>query len=126
MDKDSLKSGAVCLKHGCSLCCWETEMPLTKLDINRIMKLGYKISDFAVKSDIGWRLKNVDGRCFFLEGGKCKIYRFRPCGCRFYPLIYCWDKHKIILDDLCPHKMEFKIRGEDVKALLNIVKSLIA
>lgn len=117
-------SGEPCLRHGCSLCCRETEMPLTRLDIGRIVKLGFNLNDFAVKSAHSWRLRNVNGRCFFLEGNKCGIYRFRPYGCRLYPLVYDSREDKIKLDSLCPYRMEFKVKIGNINSLLLILKYL--
>ena len=31
------------------------------------------------------RIKKKDGKCFFLENGKCTIYKIRPKICRIYP-----------------------------------------
>lgn len=120
----SIESGVVCLKYDCAACCHETRMYLTSVDINRIVKLGYKMRSFAEKVRDGWRLKNVNGKCFFLEGKRCKIYKYRPYGCRLYPLIYNWDKHKAILDDLCPHKEEFNFQMGDVRKLIFIINLL--
>ena len=99
-------------------------MFLTPIDVNRIVKLGYKLGDFAERVDQGWRLRNVDGKCFFLDGLKCKIYRYRPQGCRLYPLVYDRDEHKTTLDDLCPHKEEFMILRKDVRRLMFTLKIL--
>lgn len=99
-------------------------MLLTKIDVNRIIKLGYKLSKFTVRSAQGWKLRNVDGKCFFLVENKCKIYRFRPYGCRLYPLVYDPSKGKIRLDEHCPYRMEFKIRKENINSLLFILKYL--
>jgi Fe-S-cluster containining protein len=63
-------------------------MPLSNLDLKRILKLGYKLECFAVKTDEGWRLKNNSGRCVFLIKERCGIYLHRPEGCRLYPLVY--------------------------------------
>jgi len=49
-------------------------MPLSNLDLKRIVKLGYKLECFAVKADGGWRLKNNCGRCVFLIEERCSIY----------------------------------------------------
>lgn len=117
-------SGEPCLKHGCSLCCRETEMPLTKLDICRIVRLGYRLGDFAVKAPHGWRLRNISGKCFFLEGNFCRIYKFRPYGCRLYPLIYDLNERKVKLDELCPHRIEFNVRKENIDSLLLLLKHL--
>jgi len=100
-------------------------MPLTILDVNRIIKMGYKIRDFAEKSEGIWRLKNVDGRCFFLNwNGKCRIYEYRPYGCRLYPLIYDWNEHKITLDNLCPYRMDFNFNAKDARMLMKILMLL--
>lgn len=117
-------SGKPCLRYGCSLCCHETEMQLTRPDINRIIKLGYKLNDFAVRFAQGWRLRNLSGKCFFLEGNMCKIYKFRPYGCRLYPLVYDPSEGKIKLDDLCPHKIEFRVRKENINSLFFLLRHL--
>lgn len=97
-------------------------MLLTSLDINRIIKLGYELKDFAVKFAHGWKLRNVDGKCFFLEKNKCKIYKFRPYGCRLYPLVYDSIEDKIKLDNACPYRMEFKVQKGNINSLLTILK----
>ncbi|WP_290900196.1 YkgJ family cysteine cluster protein, partial [Ferroglobus sp.] len=78
-----------CLKINCHKCCEETEMQLSKHDIRRIEKLGYKVDEFSEIKDGVRVLKNVNGKCFFLRNGKCSIYEFRPFGCKLYPIV--WD-----------------------------------
>ena len=119
-----VESGKICLEYNCSLCCHETKMLLTNIDVNRISKLGYKVKSFAKKVSYGWQLKNIDGKCFFLEGNRCKIYEYRPYGCRLYPLIYDWNKHKVTLDDLCPHKEKFNFQMKDVRKIFFIINLL--
>jgi len=87
----------------CGKCCRETEMPLTMSDIKRITSLGYKVSEFATFNGAAWRLKNVDGHCFFLnpETNECKIYPHRPEGCRIYPIIYI-EGVGVSVDPECP------------------------
>jgi len=77
-----------CLK--CGLCCIETEMILLPTDISIIENLGYAVNEFATYWGGYWRLKNVDGHCYFYDpvSGTCKIYKHRPMGCRIYPIIY--------------------------------------
>ncbi len=79
----------------------ETEMILTESDIERIESLGYNREEFSERRDF-YRLRNVDGKCYFLEGGKCKIYGDRPLGCRAYPVIFNISTNECELDDLCP------------------------
>ncbi|MCX8170908.1 MAG: YkgJ family cysteine cluster protein [Candidatus Bathyarchaeota archaeon] len=124
VESSPLDCGEPCLKHNCALCCHETRMPLTYLDLNRIVKLGYAVKSFAERSGGNWKLKNIDGKCLFLSGSTCKIYRFRPYGCRLYPLIYDQNKHKIMLDNLCPYKDEFNVQVEDLKKLMLILRML--
>lgn len=99
-------------------------MPLIKLDIQRIMKLGYKLEDFTFKTRKGWRLKNKDGNCVFLSEGDCGVYPFRPEGCRLYPLIHDESGDKPVLDRLCPYRHEFMIREADIRRLMRLIKRL--
>ncbi len=87
----------------CGKCCVGTEMPLTKEDIRRIARLGYRPDDFVVWRDGLPRLKNVDGRCVFLDPQemRCTIYPYRPEGCRFYPIVYVVGVG-VTVDPLCP------------------------
>ncbi len=111
-------SGAPCLTHGCSRCCHNTEMMLTREDVERIESLGYR--DFYYESDGFLYLKNKNGKCVFLgEDGKCKIYEARPYGCRFYPYIYDYKRDQILLDDDCPYANEFSLQKP--QALKNLV-----
>jgi|Deesub1362B_J571_1020462.scaffolds.fasta_scaffold00038_111 hypothetical protein len=131
---------ANCYTNGkfCGKCCYNTEMPLTEIDIDRIKKLGYKTEEFVVevlksvmdrekkeKKKIIKQLRNVDGKCFFLEDNKCKIYPFRPRGCRIYPLVLD-SKDEIVVDDICPDKQitkrlskeEIEIVGMELRKLV--------
>ena len=119
--KHPLNSGIPCLRHKCNLCCVETKMPLSRSDIKRILKMGYSLKDFAVKTAEGWQLKNRSGRCVFLGEGGCKIYPYRPEGCRVYPLVYDEASGTAVLDDLCPYKDEFKVSDRDIERLFNLL-----
>jgi len=78
-------------------------MPLSRRDIIRIEKLGYKLNEFAVNIDGKYILKNINGHCYFLDERdmKCKIYEYRPIGCRIYPVVYVEGGY-IGVDDECP------------------------
>ncbi|WFO74709.1 YkgJ family cysteine cluster protein [Desulfurococcaceae archaeon MEX13E-LK6-19] len=88
----------------CGKCCYDTEMILTIDDIMEIMGLGYSIDYFAELRDGYVRLRNINGHCVFLdpETNKCMIYKWRPVGCRLYPLIYDPWRDEILVDKLCP------------------------
>lgn len=88
---------------GCHLCCLETEMPLTEDDVIRLASLGYDVEEFAEFRGGALRLRNVGGRCVFLdERGRCRVYESRPTGCRAYPVVIDADTGECLLDDLCP------------------------
>jgi len=107
----------------CGKCCHNTEMPLTEEDIKRIESLGYDRRDFTVKIDGIYRLRNVNGRCFFLdEDNRCKIYEYRPLGCRIYPIVLDLERGAVV-DDLCPKKNE--IREEDIRRVEPILRELV-
>ena len=104
--------GDVCLRHGCSKCCRDTEMPLFPEDIERLKKAGYKLEEFAVfdRNAKIRRLKNVNGHCYFLDPktGRCKIYDIRPIGCRLYPVVIDPISGRCTIDtEVCPYREEF-------------------
>jgi len=112
-----------CISHGCSRCCRGTEMDLTKDDIARIEAAGHL--SFYRDDGSGPQLRNVDGRCFFLDGGgRCTIYAIRPWGCRLYPLVLDMEEGLPTFDDLCPHAGEFPVDPDDVSDLLELVDTL--
>ena len=112
------------MKHKCVQCCIETKMPLSRLDMKRILNLGYVPEDFAVKAGMGWRLRNSYGRCFFLSEDGCKIYSHRPEGCRLYPLVFDENTQKAAIDHACPYGHEFKIEKEDIQKLKILLEKL--
>lgn len=122
--KHLLSSGVPCVIHGCVECCIETRMPLSRSDIERISGQGYRFKDFVVKRKRERFLRNSKGRCVFLWEGDCRIYSFRPEGCRLYPLVYHENDRKAIVHDLCPYGQEFKISGEDRENLITFFKKL--
>ena len=123
-ERHSLRSGIPCVNHKCVKCCLDTEMPLSRFDISRLLELGHRLEDFAVKTGKEWRLKNRCGKCVFLSADGCKIYSHRPDGCRLYPLVYDETKGKAVMHRLCPYRHEFEVRGGDVENLRMQLKSL--
>jgi len=123
--KHSLASGIPCVKHRCVKCCLETRMPLSNLDLRRILQLGYRLEHFAVKTKEGWRLKNSSGRCVFLQEEGCGIYPHRPEGCRLYPLVYDESLMKAVIDSICPYSYEFEAQKNDVESLEDLIQNLI-
>jgi uncharacterized protein len=121
---DAIYDDSPCLHHGCATCCVETEMPLTKSDIERIEKLGFKRSDFAVETTGEIRLRNRKYLCVFLEDCKCSIYLSRPEGCRIYPLVYDVDSRKVMYDQICPHHGEFKLKSDEKERLKRLIRRL--
>jgi hypothetical protein len=103
-------------------------MPLTVEDLERIKALGFDENDFSIFVGGVRRLRNVHGRCYFLEENRCTIYEHRPEGCRIYPLVL--SSGKVVVDDLCPMKDEVEsslteeLVKEAEKALNKIVKEV--
>ena len=100
-----------CVKNACTLCCHETNMPLTLADIERLTALGHRMQEFSEPDeDEGYlRLHNTDeGACFFLAAdGRCRVQESKPEGCRLYPFIYDEDEDKVIRDGICPYNEAF-------------------
>ena len=114
----------------CGYCCLETEMLLSKKDIDRLEKKGFKTKYFSRQNNEGYIvLKNRKGHCIFFdpEQKKCKIYEDRPFGCRLYPIIFD-DMKGIIADTLCPANTKWTEnrkthRGKKVIKLLKKIDS---
>ncbi|RLI14417.1 YkgJ family cysteine cluster protein [Candidatus Bathyarchaeota archaeon] len=90
----------------CGKCCENTEMPLSEADIKRLEKAGFHREDFVQYDSRGYaRLQNREGYCVFYDKKRrrCRVYKYRPLGCRIYPIIFSEDEG-IIVDDLCPMK----------------------
>ncbi len=113
-----------CIRYSCVQCCLKTEMPLLKKDIERIKKLGFNYHYFIINKD-GWlQLKNYNGKCVFNDGKQCLIYKYRPEGCKSYPIIYDEIENCSILDKDCPHRDEFKISEIGIEKLQLLIRKL--
>ncbi len=113
---------APCLERDCHDCCLETEMPLTRRDVERLAARGHDPADFSVVEDGFTFLANVDGRCFFLgEDGRCTEYAHRPEGCRLYPLVMDEEMSTFVMDHVCPHAGEVSAAEADETALLELL-----
>ena len=114
----------------CGDCCLETEMLLSKKDMDRLEKKGFKSKYFSRQNNEGYVvLKNRKGHCIFfdVEQKRCKIYEDRPMGCRLYPIIFD-DMKGIVADTLCPAKNKWtenrkSHRGKKVIKLLKKIDS---
>ncbi len=122
--KYSLGYGGPCRDHGCDLCCRETRMPLSRVDVARIREAGHRVRDFTQGHGNKRTLRNVGGRCYFLREGICTIYAARPAGCRLYPLVYDEARGRGVMDTCCPHRGEFSVEEEDREALRLLVNEL--
>jgi Fe-S-cluster containining protein len=97
----------------CGKCCIETEMLLSQRDIDLIIRSSsnaFVEDQFVFRNNDGFfQVKNNNGYCFFFDRffRICKIYEYRPQGCRFYPLIYDFQTQKCVLDYDCPRKELF-------------------
>jgi Fe-S-cluster containining protein len=99
----------------CYECCLDTEMTLSNSDVKRIEMEGYIRSEFLKEEDGFLVLQNLKGQCYFLKDRRCSIYKFRPQGCRFYPLIYDFEREELLVDELCTNHTKFDI--EDYESI---------
>ncbi len=108
------------------LCCVDTEMTLTRTDVERIKALGYAPRDFLFKTGDGFcQLRNVDGHCYFYNPATrlCTIYEARPDGCRFYPIVYHMRKRKCVVDRDCPSRET--VTRDEIRKVCHKVRQLV-
>jgi Fe-S-cluster containining protein len=84
-------------------------MTLSISDVKRIEESGYNRSEFLEEKEGFLVLQNIKGHCYFLKDKRCAIYKVRPQGCRFYPLIYDFDVEEILIDELCTNYTKFDV-----------------
>ena len=115
----------------CGKCCEQTEMILSEGDVILILNgasFDLKREDFIeINNDGFFQLKNVKGFCVFLEPSTklCRVYKLRPQGCKFYPLIYDFDTSKCVLDVDCPRpNLFYETSRKAKKTCLKIKKYL--
>jgi|TARA_B100001964_G_scaffold9662_1_gene10262 Fe-S-cluster containining protein len=93
----------------CGQCCKKLTIRVSKADIERIRKLGYKEEDF-LERDLLYRnkfvLKRDKNKCVFIKKSKdgkylCRIYKNRPKTCQQYP--FFGNKNKV--GSCLPNKM---------------------
>jgi Fe-S-cluster containining protein len=109
----------------CGVCCERTEMLLSNANVERLERMGYNRLKFVRFDGHGFvRLRNRRGFCVFydVDRCRCRIYKYRPLGCRIYPVI-CSEQEGIVLDELCPmkstvSKIKLKRRGKRLMELL--------
>jgi len=103
-------------------------MILLKSDIAKLKALGFNLNKIAIKVDNYYQLKNINGHCVFLDEKTklCKIYKYRPLGCRLYPIIIDVEKLKVTVDPDCPAAhtvtVEDIIKNKDL--ILKVLKEL--
>lgn len=105
-----------CQRHGCHVCCVDTQMTLTRADVTRLENAGFS-GFFRQDRFFDLVLKNSGGQCIFLCAGLCRVYEVRPEGCRLYPLVLDLSRNRVARHDLCPHRREFAIAGDDADRL---------
>jgi len=101
-----------------------TEMELSNRDIMRIERLGYDPKEFVmIRGGIPY-LRNVNGYCYFYDRAsrRCRIYRYRPLGCRIYPVIYVYGEG-VSVDRLCP--MHGTVSKDELRRKASILLKLI-
>ena len=97
-------------------------MILSKYDIEKIKKIGFK-KDFFVRKDNGFfKIKNKNGRCVFHNGKKCLIYDIRPEGCKLYPLVFSDEYDCAVVDNECPYGRFFNFNSKDIKKLYDLIE----
>jgi len=115
----------------CGKCCIETEMLLSQQDIDLIIKNAPEEliqEDFFFQNLDGLsQMKNYKNHCIFFNSKSktCNIYKYRPKGCRFYPLIYNFEKNECTFDKDCPRTHLFHQNKKKIKLVCIHLKKFL-
>jgi len=104
-------------------------MELSKSDLERLEKAGYRREEFSVKGkDHITRLRNIDRRCYFYNNvdKRYRVYENRPLEYYLYPVVYSVN-NGIIIDDFCPmsetiSEHELRTKGKILIKLLETIE----
>lgn len=108
-------------------------MPLTEEDAARLEALGYERAAFSRVGEDGMlylrtvepQSQDMPGRpCFFLKEGRCGVYADRPAGCRIYPFVMRVEDGRVVRDEDCPYRQEFRRDPAVERRLRRVVASL--
>jgi hypothetical protein len=98
----------------CARCCRDTEKRVRKILVSAddlraiVLRTGLKVEEFSDpvegQGDFTRSIRKTEGRCVFLRGNVCRIYRDRPLICRFYPFFLerLGDSFRFGFDADCP------------------------
>lgn len=115
----------------CGKCCLETEMILSEQDIKLIKDYhprNIREHDFVFKNENEqFQIKNFEGHCVFFDyySKTCNIYKYRPQGCKFYPLTYDTNEKKCRLDGDCPRNDLFYNSEQDLELTCRNLKKFL-
>jgi hypothetical protein len=106
-------------------------MQLSAQDVSRLKKLGYDPAAFMRRREGFRTLRNVKGVCYFFDKNTChcKVYENRPDGCRYYPIVYCVDEDRLMIDEeVCQRTSTITLRDmeETAPKLTRLARKLIA
>lgn len=109
----------------CAKCCMGTQMVLAPSDVERLRGRG--LEGFYVMRGPFLYLRNVGGRCVFLDKRtrRCKVYEYRPLGCRVYPLVFD-EARGALIDTLCPLSDELGRRKDELRRACALLAELLA
>lgn len=116
----------------CGICCFNTEMILSKKDIERIIENSTEVLNneniVQINNDGYYQLKNVNGYCIFFDQNSkvCNIYDSRPQGCRFYPMIFNMDENCCEFDSECPRTDKFRMNSDKESKICRKIKKYLA
>lgn len=108
----------------CGLCCRSTEMTLTPSDIKRLELLGHRREEFSIREGRFYKLRNVNGWCYFYRSGRCSVYDYRPIGCSLYPIVIDLDRLEIYVDEYCPLAKE--TRPEELEKARRLIPKILS
>ena len=108
----------------CGLCCRGTEMILVPSDIRRLELLGYRREEFTVRVNRRYKLRNVNGWCYFYRAGRCSVYEYRPIGCSLYPIVIDLESLEVLVDEYCP--LAGETRPEELEKARELVPKILS
>ncbi|MCM1010803.1 MAG: YkgJ family cysteine cluster protein [Fusobacterium sp.] len=128
-------AAAIKCKKGCTFCCENADYPLSRLEMEYLMK-GFLRLDKEKHDLVRERIRKITAKpypCPFLLEGECSVYSYRPLTCRVHGLAYMRSDGIVKLPECARQGLNYSenfdgktINFEPIKEDLNLDKIFAA
>jgi Fe-S-cluster containining protein len=100
-------------------------VPLLQEDIDRLTAMGYYDVYFSEDYNGAKFIRKLEGKCIFLQAGKCEVFDNRPKRCRSPQITYDDNTKSVLILESCKYKSTYEMTSNDIDYMEEFIKLLI-